>query len=446
MRAQEAAAAGDVVYIRGGVYDEFEIPRTNNPHESVYHFVHDIYKSGITYRGYPGDDRPVFDFSSVPTDERVAGFYIGGGVTDVNFVGFDVTGVKVGDQKQSEAFRIGGGANFIDMAAYDNEANGFYYTASGTGIVLDTDAYDNIGPTRASAGNTDGFGAHAQDVWFINSRAWNNSDDGFDSINSSGRVMHLNCWSFGHRGNQDGVGDKNGFKVGGYAYRTEGLPDPLPLHTVINSLAVDNGGNNFYANHQPGQAAYWLNNTANNPGYGANFNMLERVSPTSPDDIAGFREVLHHNIAYTGKPTSNDNTAPENETNNSWTIDGGLDVTAGDFESLDVQQLTAPRSADGTLPDVTFMKPVAGSTLDEHGLGYLADKDDPFATLEKLVIAFTDSGDIGNRGVSDSLVAKLQAQQLPAFIRELEAQSQKHVSEYAADTLILIANVLTPAP
>jgi hypothetical protein len=442
MKAQSAASAGDLVYIRGGIYNQFEIPETNNPFEDVYHYVNDINKSGITYSAYPGDDRPVFDFSNVPSDQRVAGFYVETQVTNVNFIGFDVTGVKVGDQKQSEAFRIAGGANFVNMAAHDNEAIGFYYTMDGTGVVLNSDSYNNIGPTALSAGNTDGFGAHAKNVWFINDRAWHNSDDGYDSITSEGRVTYVNDWSFDHHGNQNGVGDQNGFKVGGYAYRTDGLPDPIPLHTVINCMSADNGANNFYANHQPGQSAYWINNTAFKPGYGANFNMLERVSRTSAENIAGYREVLHNNVAYSGPLTSNDNTPAENETNNSWTIDGGLDVTAGDFESLDMEQLTAPRKTDGGLPDVSFMKPVTGSGLQKYGLGYLADKGDPFATLQKLVTAYSGSGDIDDEGLRDSLLNKLQDHELAAFTQELEAQSQKHISQYAVDTLILVANAI----
>jgi hypothetical protein len=439
MKGQLAASAGDTVYIRGGIYNQFEIAQTKNPHENVYHYVNDISKSGITYKAYPGDARPIFDFSAVPTDQRVAAFYVGDQVTGVNFIGFDVTGVKVGTQKQSEAFRVAGGANFINMAAHDNEAIGFYYTMNGTGLVLNCDSYNNIGPTTQSAANTDGFGAHAKDVWFINDRAWNNSDDGYDSISSTGRVTYVNDWSFNHHGNQNGVGDKNGFKVGGYAYRTEGLPDPLPLHTVINSLSADNGSNNFYANHQPGQSAVWLNNTGFNPGHGANFNMLERVSPTSSENIPGYREVLHNNVAYSGPLTANENTPEEQETNNSWTIEGGLNVTAGDFESLDMQQLTAPRKQDGSLPDVTFMKPVNGSPLQLHGLGYLADKGNPYATLEKLVTAYSESGDINNQGLRDSLMEKLRDHELKAFIKGLEAQSQGHISAYAVDTLILVA-------
>ena len=443
LRAQEAASAGDVVYIRGGVYDEFEITETDNPHESVYHYVNPISKSGITYMAYPGDSRPVFDFSNVPTDQRVAAFYIETAVTDVNFVGFDVTGVKVGNQKQSEAFRIAGGANFVNMAAYGNEASGFYYTIDGTGAVVDSDAYDNVGPTATAASNTDGFGAHAKNVWFINSRAWNNSDDGFDSISSAGRVAYVGSWAFRHHGNQDGVGDKNGFKVGGYAYRTTGLPDPIPVHTVIDSLAVDNGGNNFYANHQPGQAAYWINNTATDPGYGSNYNMLERVSPTSPDDIAGFREVLHGNLAYEGLTTSNNDTTPENETNNSWTIGEGLTLTDEDFVSVDSTQLTAARRADGSLPEVTYLKPVAGTLADENDLGYLTAANDPYATLSELVNTYTQSGDISSAQLNEELQLELQRHRTDQFVKALSDAPGDQISDYAVDTLTLVAAALT---
>lgn len=368
MKAQSATSAGDVVYIREGTYTEFTIAKT----DSTYNYVHAFDKSGITYEAYPGE-RPIFDFKNVPTNLRVAAFFVEDKVTDITFKGFEVIGVKVGNQEQSEAFRIRGQADFENMAAHDNEAVGFYYTGYGTGTVLNSDSYNNIGPTDVSAGNSDGFGAHGGDVSFIGTRSWNNSDDGYDNISSRGQVIYDHAWAFNNRGNQDGKGDKNGFKVGGYAYRTTGIPDPVPVHIVRYSLAVNNGANGFYANHQPGQAATWTNNTAYN-NRRANFDMLERVSPTDITNIPGYREVLHNNIAYTGTSIANDNNKAENVTNNSWTIDGGLNITPEDFVSLDVSQLSNPRKPDGSLPDVTFMLPVQTSLLYKYNLGYLADK------------------------------------------------------------------------
>lgn len=451
LRAQDAAKAGDVVYIRGGLYNSFTVPTTGLPFEDVYSYVNPITKSGITYEAYPGDARPVFDFSGVPTTKRVAGFFIADDVTNVNFVGFDVTGVKVGTQKQSEAFRIAGGANFVKMAAYNNQANGFYYTINGTGVVLDSDSHDNIGPTSTSAGNTDGFGAHAKNVWFIGDRSWHNSDDGYDSINSKsgpgsapipGRVSYVNSWAFGMHGNQNGVGDQNGFKVGGFAYATTGIPNPLPLHTVVGNLSADNGANDFYANHQPGQSANWIGNTGYLAGYGADFNMLERVSPTDITNIPGYREVLHGNLAFAGTLTANDNTPQANETNNSWTLNGGLNLTQASFESVDMTQLKAPRKSNGSLPDVNFLKPVAGSPAAQAGLGYQANND-VYGTLQKLVTAFAQSGDIGNQGIANGLTEKLQDHELGAFQNALVAQSGKHISSYAAQTLVIVANALS---
>ncbi|WP_420832358.1 right-handed parallel beta-helix repeat-containing protein [Paenibacillus humicola] len=440
MKAQSEASSGDIVYIRGGVYDDFTIAKTDD----IYHYVNNFTKSGITYEAYPGDPRPVFDFEQVPTDRRVAAFFIDPSAADLTFKGFDVTGVKVGGQKQSEAFNIRGNANFENMAAHDNEANGFYFNVHGSGTVINSDSYNNIGPNDANAGNTDGFGAHGDAVIFINDRAWHNSDDGFDSINSNGPVIYHQDWSFNNQGNQEGTGDQNGFKVGGYAYKTSGLPDPLPLHTVEYCLSFNNGANGFYANHMPGQSANWTNNTSYSNGVrtGADFNMLERVSPTSADNIAGFREVLHNNIAFGGTLIANDNNPPAQVTNNSWTIDGGLPITSDDFVSLDSSQLTAPRKPDGTLPDVTFMQPVTASPLAQHGLGYLADKNDPSASLQKLVSAYTQYGQIDDSGIANSLQSKLQNHDWTAFINELAAQSGKHIDKEAAHILTLEANAL----
>lgn len=418
MHAQSVASAGDTVYIRGGVYDDFDIAKT----DSNYNYVHDITKSGITYEAYPGE-RPVFDFQHVPTNLRVAAFRVADKVTGITFKGFEVIGVKVGNQKQSEVFRVIGQANFENVAVHDNEANGFYFTTRGTGIVLNCDAYNNIGPTATSAGNTDGFGAHAGPVWFINSRAWNNSDDGFDSISSSAPVVYDHSWAFNHKGNQDGIGDKNGFKVGGYAHRTTGIPDPVPVHTVRFSLAANNGANGFYANHQPGQAANWLNNTAFNNGK-ANFNMLERVSPTEDVDIPGYREVLHYNIAFMGTPIMNDNNPPENVTNNSWTINGGLPITADDFVSLDISQLSAPRKPDGSLPDVTFMRPVPTSPLHAYGLGYLADVP---ADLHVAKVTLEDF--IAREEITGALVSQLR-NGLAQAERQLEQGSRPKAAHH----------------
>lgn len=353
-KAQEVASSGDTVYLRGGTYKKFTISNSDN----IYNYVHEITKSGITYTAY-SSEIPVFDFSNISTDKRVAAFHIGKSASNVNFSKITIIGVPVGSQKQSECFRIEGNATFNQVACHDNEAIGFYFTSNGKGSCIKCDSYNNIGPTSASIGNTDGFGAHGAGVTFKDCRAWNCSDDGYDCISSKGSNTFDNCWAY----NMNAGGDSNGFKIGGYGTGKPG--EIVPVHIVKNCLSANNKAHGFYANHQPGQSATWTNNTAYNNA-GGNFNMLERVSITNATDIPGTREVVHDNLAFKRNIIDQSNLPLENVTNNSWNK-SGISVTAEDFQSLDASQMTETRGADGSLPDIKFMKPASGS--DVEGLG-----------------------------------------------------------------------------
>lgn len=358
-KAQSAASSGDTVFIRGGTYRAFSIAGS----DSTYNFVHNITKSGITYTAFPGET-PVFDFTGTTTAKRVAGFHVASGAS-VTFRGITVTGVPVGSQKQSECFRIQGTATFDRVTCHGNAATGFYFTTQGTGTCTNCDSFDNIGGTSTADENTDGFGAHGNAVTFRFCRAWNCSDDGYDCISSSGPVTIDHCWAF----NMNAGGNGNGFKGGGNG----SPPSTVPSHTIMYCLSANNKASGFYANHHPGKAADWIHNTAYN-NRNSNYNMLERVSTSDDTDIPGTREVLHFNIAFTGTTISNSNLPAANLTNNSWTK-SGVTVTAADFQSLDATQLMRPRNADGTLPTVTFLRPVAGSDL--VGLGCFADSTTP---------------------------------------------------------------------
>lgn len=364
-KAQSVASSGDTVLLRGGTYSSFTIAGS----DSNYNFVHDITKSGITYAAFTGEI-PIFNFSSITTAKRVAAFHIASGVSNVTFRGFQVTGVPVGTQKQSECFRIQGNAHFDRVTCHDNAANGFYFTSNGSGSCTNCDSYNNIG-VGTSLGNTDGFGAHAGPVTFTGCRSWNNSDDGFDCISSSGQVVFDHCWAYDMRNG----GDSNGFKVGGYGL-TGPVANPMPSHIVRFCLSADNGSHGFYANHQPGKAADWTNNTAYNNSSG-NFDMLEQVSATDRTNIPGTREVFHYNIAFTDTIINNDNNPAANKTNNSWTK-SGVTVTSADFQSLDATQIMDPRQADGSLPVISFMRLASGSDL--AGMGCFSGSFPPAGT------------------------------------------------------------------
>jgi hypothetical protein len=386
-KAQDAAEAGDTVYILGGTYKNFAIADSDD----IYNYVNEFTKSGITYKAYSSQEVPVFDFSDMPTSKRVAAFYIKPKVSNVTFESIKVTGVPVGEQKQSECFRIEGNATFNQITCSDNQAIGFYFTGHATGTCFRCDSYNNIGVKGISIGNIDGFGAHGDGVTFKECRSWNNSDDGYDCINSKGANTFDSCWAF----NMNAGGDSNGFKVGGWGKKA--IAFEPPVHTVNNCLSVNNGAHGFYANHQPGQAATWTNNTAYNNKRG-NFTMLECESIDNPIDVSGTREVLYDNLSYKQNSLDEADLPEENNTNNSWN-EADKNISADNFQSLDVSQLTEERGPNGELPEITFMKPTDISIF--KGLGYSAPTDNSIDNVN-------EAGDISNQYDGQDLDNALQ--------------------------------------
>ncbi len=372
-RAQTAAAAGDTVYLRGGTYALTNTQITQT--DTNYAYVNFLDKSGtvaapITYAAYPGET-PVFDFSRVqPTALRVCAFYVKG--SNLNFQGFEITGVQITIatvHTQSECIRVEGSNNtFRLLKMHDGMGIGIYIVRhAGNNLVENCDAYNNTGLDSGSIGNIDGFGCHvlagATRNIFRYCRAWTNSDDGFDCINCAEPVFFDRCWSY-NNGWQGG--DGNGFKVGGWgSTAADALPNPMPRHTVQFCLSAGNKAHGFYANHQPGGAAYWYNNTAYNNG--DNFDMLERTSDNATD-MAGTAEILHNNVGLSarGSEVKDLNESGGNVSNNYWTL--SVSVSAADFLSTGVTQMTQARQADGSLPRLSFMHLANNSDLRDVGM------------------------------------------------------------------------------
>lgn len=65
-----------------------------------------------------------------------------------------------------------------------------------------------------------------------------------------------------------------------------------------------------------------------------------------------------------------------------------------------------------------------------------------YASLEELVQRFADEGTINNKGIANSLLKKLQKQNLSSFISEVHAQKGKHISTEIAEYLIRDAATL----
>ena len=374
-RAQQAAAPGDTVSLRGGTYRFTEAQIAQRKRIWAYCIVLD--KSGsdgrrITYQAY-GNERPVFDFSDVkPAGSRVTAFYVTGSWLHVK--GIEVTGVQVTilGHTQSECFDNQGSNNLYEMLSmHDGQAIGFWLGGGSNNVVLNCDAYRNYDYTSEDhrGGNVDGFGGHpargSVNNVFRGCRAWFNSDDGFDLISAGEAVTIENCWAFdnGYGTKFESLGDGNGFKAGGYGSApADHLPAVIPRHVVRGCLAVRNKANGFYANHHPG-GIDWLNNTAFRNG--TNFNLLGRLRDNRTD-IPGIGHRLRNNLSFQSKRDLSNLDAQQSDARAN-SFDLPVKVEAKDFANLDETELVQPRGEDGSLPRIHFLHLAPGSALIDRG-------------------------------------------------------------------------------
>jgi hypothetical protein len=376
-KAQEFVGPGDTVYVRGGTYhmSESQIATVKS---SLFACLSYIDKSGtegamINYWAYPGET-PIFDLSDVkPANERVVGFYVA--ADWIHFKGLEVTGVQVTITTHTESYcfySYGSDNIFESLKLHDNQGTGLRHWSGANNLFLNCDSYRNWDYTSedGKGGNTDGFGCHPPvgDVGnvFRGCRSWFNSDDGYDVLGAKESVTLENCWSFynGYSTTFQSLGDGNGFKGGGYRSETvDQLPNPIPRHLIEFCLAVRNKANGFYSNHHIG-GSDWLNNSAYRNS--VDFNMLSRLSD-NVTNVPGYGHKLRNNLGYKGGHEIENIDYSQCDASND-SFDMSVNVTDDDFESLDESLLTAPRQADGSLPNVPFMKLKATSDLIDKGV------------------------------------------------------------------------------
>ncbi len=422
-KANKVVTAGDTVWVRGGVYD-----LNDTVFFARYQMTAGILLTAsgesddnrIHYLAYPGE-RPVFDGANLPvgigreySDGTPANaMYTSPIVISAKFLhlkGFEVRNTPMKHNSNSGVYLYASKHIFLEeMDSHHNAGPGFFANdgaADGGGhIFLNCDAHDNYDPTgwQGDGENADGFGAHYQrpgegdTTKFIGCRAWWNSDDGFDFINQEFPVVLENCYAMGNGYSDYGRGKpKNG---NGYGIKMGQSTYGTGHHIIKYCVAWNNKSSGFYANYT-NAGSQWLNNTAY-MNKDRSFSMastlyakdgktrLAEVAPLTGDNA----HVMKNNIAFPNKLSqigtcwekiSSQNIdhyvdCPAGE-NNTWNLN--LDLTEDDFVSLDDPSMTVtgedlstipgmlgPRNADGSLPDVDFLKLKEGSRALELGLG-----------------------------------------------------------------------------
>src|SRR5690554_6677732 len=415
-KANAVVTAGDTVLIRGGVYylRDTVYVKTYNISAGIH-----LTASGesddkrIHYLAYPGE-RPIFD----GTNLLVGGGYdhYDGTIESVEYTspivieakylhlkGLEVRGVPMKHNSNSGIFILYSKHIFLEQIdSHHNSGSGFFVNdgrANGGGhYFLNCDAHDNYDPygRQGDGENADGFGVHYQEsgdtTKFYGCRAWWNSDDGFDFINQEFPVVMENSYAMGN-GYSD-YGTQKPPSGNGYGIKMGESKTGKGHHLIKYCVAWKNRASGFYANYTSA-GSKWLNNTSYQ-NEDRSFNMASKtydsegretadVAPLTGDNA----HVLKNNIAYPNtlsqigecwfkSATVDEKVECAAGENNTWNLK--LDLTESDFLSLDDPSMTVtgqdlskiagmlgPRKADGSLPDVDFLKLKEGSRAIDKG-------------------------------------------------------------------------------
>lgn len=336
------ASAGSTVYVRAGTYLISSPLRFNKNGSSgnlikVFAYPNEVpVIDGINLTGKWGDGACI----------DIAGNYN-------HIKGFEVTrsndfGVIISD----------GGHNIVEgLNVHHSSRTGVggcgicVYGTVGDNLILNNDSHHN----RAPDINSDGFvvgGSGAPNI-FRGNRAWRNADDGYDTWDGSPAIFENNwAWENGYDDNLNRLGDGNGFKLGG----SESRPDSGG-HIMRNNVSWRNPLNGFDYNGAT-KAITLFNNTAFNNGpsmpggesWGCNFLFVNNV-----------QNILKNNISFNGCADVKGTIQ-----NNSWNLP--VTVNSADFLSMDDTAARGPRKADGSLPDVAFLRLASSSDLIDKGV------------------------------------------------------------------------------
>jgi Right handed beta helix region len=332
-------ASGGTIYLRGGTYSL----------DSTIGLGKDgTNDATITLRAYPEDEsRPKLDFSAMSEDSSNRGLALSGDYWHV--YGIDV--FNAGDN----CMFVSGSHNIVENSTFSECADTGLQLGNGAAdnLVINCDSFFNA---DSSLENADGFAAKL-DVGsgnrFVGCRAWNNLDDGWDGyLRPADNVTttYENCWAIDNGKLKDGsvgAGDGNGFKTGG-------SDDKDLSHNAIYKQCIASGNvtDGFDHNSNRGSVTL-LNCAAHDNGSNINFGTSNIAASLTVKNTISIGDLGSLNATAT------------DISDNSW--QDGHAATGEDFSSIDRALLKSPRQADGSLPNIDYLKLVQGSDLRNAG-------------------------------------------------------------------------------
>lgn len=361
-KGNDVAKAGDTVWLRGGTFQIGKQLKLNKSGPS------DAMR--IRFFAYQGE-HPVLDFATYETTNRAAdveAVAITG--SWLHLKGLEVKNVPMdgdGSHSNSGVRSRNASNNTFELLDIHHVSGPGLFIDGGQGgnLILNCDSHDNYDKngSQGDGQNGDGFGVHYQtsgpSTIIRGSRAWYNSDDGYDFISQEVPVVNENSWAM-YNGLAEGgavkpsSGNGNGFKAGS---SKTGI-----RHVLRGCVAWKNTAAGFYANHSSGGNT-WYNNTAWSNG--AAFNMLASPpdEPNTTITLTGDKaHIMRNNIGF---PNKNTNMMGVDTKSNSWDLT--LTPTNDDFVSVSDMGCMGPRPASGGMPVTEFLHLKQGSKLIDKG-------------------------------------------------------------------------------
>lgn len=316
-KALGAVAAGKVIYLRGGVYNiqETVIIQQNGKSDALIRL--------FAYR----NETPVLNFSQMSEDPSNRGVIL-------NADYWHVRGIII-EQAGDNGMLLSGNNNKIEkcvfrknrdsglqMSRYDTDANDISQWPSNN-LILECEAYNNCDSDNEDA---DGFAPKltcGTGNVFRKCVSHHNIDDGWDLYSKSetgpiGIITLDQCIAHNNGlltdGNTSGNGDKNGFKLGSSATKTN--------HIVRRCIAFKNGKHGFTDNGNIASIEFTNNTSWSNGDY--NFHTRD-----------GATHVFKNNVSFGGK--SRDRIIGNYSAPNALTaskIEWTFTVTPSDFISM----------------------------------------------------------------------------------------------------------------
>ncbi len=366
--------AGDILYVRGGTYSPVGTVSGGPTVGARICYKNGTSSSPILISAY-GSEVPVMDCSRITQAGWKVGLYVDG-CSYITFKGLTVSSMSEhGETKYPADGWIGGGSKNITMeqCSVTRCGSGFMW-GSGNDYIYFTncDSYNNAdvlfgaGTSGGPGGYCDGFGNHqvtpGAHIIYYGCRAWNNSDDGWDGMDSNGYITYTNCWAIDNGktlGDWTTVsGDGDGIKIG----ITPGAKESGQQRILKNCLTVGNKLGGF--DESQDNAANADEGLYNCTAYGngrSGFGFYQ----TNGSGIATLKNCVAYKNDIAGGYSQNVNLRSSSiVTNNSWQIASAAD---NDFLSLVSTAAKGPRNADGSLPDISFMHLASGSDLIDVG-------------------------------------------------------------------------------